>query len=147
MTENTKPEVDEFDDIDEVAEAPVEEAAKEEKPAKAKKAPAKKPAAKKAKAKKEDELPEGAKVITYVGQGETPPRKINFINRQEFVRGRPTVVTDAIVLAKIEGNQCFVEGEVDPEEIADMDEEAAKAANAQRAEDKAVDAAYKKKHG
>jgi hypothetical protein len=142
MTEENQTEVDDFDLEDEVVEAPAEEAV-EEKP-KAKKAPAKnkrKAPAKKAKAK------DGENVFTYVGKGEDSPRRIKFMGRQTFIRGEATEVTDEIVLAKVKINPCFVEGVVDIEDIADADEDAAAKANAQRAEDKRIDAAYKKRHG
>lgn len=107
----------------------------------------KKPKAKAAEKVKKEKVPEGAEVFTYVGRGETPPVKTNFMGRQTFVRGRATVVTDPIVLAKIKINPCFVAGEVDMEDIHEADEKARKEADAQRAEDKRIDAAYKKKHG
>lgn len=86
-------------------------------------------------------------VFTYVGGGEDSPRKINFMGRQEFIRGRATQVTDPIVLAKVKVNQCFTEGEVDPEDLHDYDEEERAKAAAQRKEDAEVDAAFKKRHG
>lgn len=106
-----------------------------------------KPKKAKAKADKKEKVPEGGEVFTYVGRGETPPVKTNFMGRQTFVRGRATVVTDPVVLAKIKINPCFVAGEVDIEELHEADEQARKEADAQRAEDKRIDAAYKKKHG
>lgn len=106
-----------------------------------------KPKKAKTKADKKEKVPEDGEVFTYVGRGETPPVKTNFMGRQTFVRGRATVVTDPVVLAKIKINPCFVAGEVDMEELHEADEQARKEADAQRAEDKRIDAAYKKKHG
>ena len=152
MSEENQTEVDDFDLEDEVVETPAEEA--EEKP-KAKKAPAKnkrKSPAKKAPAKNKRKSPakkakDGENVFTYVGGGEDSPRRIKFMGLQTFIRGEATEVTNEIVLAKVKVNPCFVEGEVDIEDLADADEDAAAAANAQRAEDKRIDAAYKKRHG
>lgn len=139
MSEDNTQEIDDFDDVEEVEQA---EPAKEEKPKPAKKAPAKK-----AKAAKKKKVPEGTKVFTYVGGGEDSPRKIKFMGRQTFIRGEATEVSDPILLAKIEVNPSFVEGEVDPESLHDADEAAAEKAAAQKAEDKKLDKKYKKLHG
>lgn len=88
-----------------------------------------------------------AHVFTYVGQGEDPPRKINFMGRQEFVRGRATEVVDELVLDRISKNPCFVEGEVDMEDLHKQDEAAALKADARRKEDAHVNMAFRKKHG
>lgn len=94
-----------------------------------------------------EDVPEDATIITYIGQGEDPPRVINFMGRQKFVRGKPTPVTDQSLLMKIADNPCFVEGEVSAEELHDSDEEAREAAEEQRAKDKAKNARFKKRHG
>lgn len=87
---------------------------------------------------------EGTRTFTYIGHGEDPPRKINFMGKQQFVRGVPTEVSDMEVLAKLEGHRCFVEGEVDQEMLHDQDEAAIKAADRQRAEDRRTHDAFKK---
>lgn len=101
---------------------------------------------------KDDELEEANKVaegevFTYVGGGEDSPRVINFMGMQQFVRGRATAVTNPVVLSKIRNNPTFVEGEVDEEELYAYDEKAKAEADAQRAEDRVVEAAFRKKHG
>lgn len=84
---------------------------------------------------------------TYIGGGEDSPRVINFMGKQKFVRGVLTPVTDPEVLAKLEGGvKTFVKGEADQETLHRIDEEAKEKADLQRAEDKATDARFKKKH-
>jgi len=75
-------------------------------------------------------------VYTYVGGGEDSPRVIDFMGLQKFVRGKPEEVTDQVVLRKVRNHPCFVEGEVEEEEIHDYDLKAKKEADAQRASDK-----------
>lgn len=74
-------------------------------------------------------------IYTYIGMGDTPPERINFMGRQKFRRGDSTEVTDPIVLNKVKDNPCFVLGEVEQEVIHDNDEKAAKKAQAQRDRD------------
>jgi len=74
-------------------------------------------------------------IYTYIGQGDSPPHLINFMGRQQFVRGTATEVTDPAVLAKIDGNGCFVKGQVDQSLMFERDEEAKKKAQAQREQD------------
>lgn len=88
----------------------------------------------------------GAKIFTYVGAGEDPPRKINFLGLQEFIRGKAVEVTHPTVLGKLQGHPCFVEGEVEMEDLHDQDEEAMGLADAKRKQDLKVNAAYAKKH-
>ena len=63
-------------------------------------------------------------IYTYVGSGEKPPSKIDFMGMQKFVIGKPEEVTDELVLQKIKGHPCFVEGEADADEITKRQEEA-----------------------
>lgn len=93
----------------------------------------------------EDEDEDGI-VYTYVGAGTEPPVKINFMGKQVFIRGKATTVTNAEVLAKLKGHPCFVEGEVDQEDLHDQDEEATVKAEKQRKIDEAVNKAFQKKH-
>ena len=86
----------------------------------------------------------GAYVYTYVGGGEGSPHMINFMGMQRFTRGVATEVTNPKVLAKIAINPCFVEGEVDMDELHKYDEEAKVIADSQRAKDIAVNNAFKK---
>lgn len=85
-------------------------------------------------------------IWTYIGGGEASPRKINFMGKQEFIRGKATVVTDPEVLAKIKGNPTFVKGEADEETLHKIDEEAEREANEQRAADLKINAEFAKKH-
>lgn len=91
--------------------------------------------------------PRAGRVFTYIGQGEDPPRKINFMGVQEFVRGKAVEITDPAVLRKVKSNPAFKEGEVDMEALHAQDEEAAKKADRRRAVEKKIQAAYFKKHG
>jgi len=86
-------------------------------------------------------------IFTYVGAGETSPVKINFMGKQTFIRGRATEVTDPIVLAKVVNNQCFVRGEVELEDLQDIEDEGIELAAKNRKADKAADDAFKKQHG
>lgn len=81
-----------------------------------------------------------AKTYTYIGGGADAPQLINFMGKQEFMIGDPTEVTDPEVLAKIGGNQCFVEGEADRKEIIKEAKKAQEKAAAQLVEDKMVNA-------
>lgn len=86
-------------------------------------------------------------VYTYVGKGESSPQRINFIGRQEFVRGRAVEVTDELVLAKIENNPTFIKGEADAELIQAIDDEGHAVAEANRKIDNQMDENFKKQHG
>lgn len=92
-----------------------------------------------------DDLPEN--IYTYVGKGEASPQRINFIGRQEFIRGRPTVVKDPLVLNKIKGVPTFVEGEADPELLQDIEDEGSAVADKNREVDKKMNETFKKQHG
>lgn len=97
-----------------------------------------------------DDLPETkakGHVYTYVGKGETSPQRINFMGRQEFVRGRPVEVTDPLVLRKIQGVPTFVKGKVDPELLQDIEDEGIAVAEKNRKMDAQMDANFKKQHG
>lgn len=87
-----------------------------------------------------------SETFTYIGVGEEPPRKINFMGVQEFVRGKETPVTDPVVLAKLKGHPCFVKGAFSMEELHARDEAAAVKAGKQRKEDAVLNEAIKKKH-
>jgi hypothetical protein len=127
-------EVDDFEGVDETAETTEEvEEVVEEKP--------KKKAAKKAPAKAKGD------VYTYIGGGADSPRKINFMGRQVFVRGKATEVKDPEVLKKVKNNPSFTQDKVDEEFLHDMDEKAAEAEAEQTAINKKIDDSFKKKHG
>lgn len=87
-----------------------------------------------------------AEIFTYIGVGDEPPRKINFMGMQEFVRGKATEVTDQRILAKIRTNASFIEGEVEMELLHERDEKATKKAEEQRGIDKRINALFHKKH-
>jgi hypothetical protein len=140
----TEPEAEVLDEFDDVTEEVTEEVDADEADAEEEVKPAVKPKAKpKAKAKKADK----GTLVTYIGKGETPPNRINFMGRQEFVRGHAVNVTDPIVLAKVVTHPCFMEGKVDPAVLAEADEAAGAEADAQRSDDKKVNAIFKKRHG
>lgn len=90
------------------------------------------------------DVPKG-KLFTYIGAGEDPPRKINFMGIQEFVRGKAVEVSDKLVLSKLKAHPCFVEGEVEMEKLHTQDEEAVSKADQRRKEDMKVNAAFHKK--
>lgn len=85
-------------------------------------------------------------IFTYVGGGEDSPQVIDFMGKQKFVRGKAVEVTDASVLAKIDGHHCFVRGEVDPETLYENDLEAKEAADAQRNRDARMQATIVKRN-
>lgn len=95
---------------------------------------------------KETKGKKDGEVFTYVGKGEESPNRINFMGKQEFVRGRPTEVTDPDVLRKIRGNPTFVEGEADAELLQQIEDEGAEHSNSNRKADKIMDAVFKKNH-
>lgn len=94
------------------------------------------------------------RTFTYVGAGETPPRKIMFMGVLEFVRGKPVDISvnaeNKVILGKLAGNPSFVEGDVDEDKMQEIlheqDEDAARNADAQRLADRKLNAAYAKKH-
>lgn len=86
------------------------------------------------------------RAFTYVGGGYNSPQIINFMGRQEFVRGKLTEVTDPYLLAKLPGVTTFVEGTADAELIHKIDQEGNSHYNKQRKEDAIVNARYSKKH-
>jgi hypothetical protein len=65
---------------------------------------------------------------TYIGAGATPPQLINFMGMQVFMRGELTTVTNPVVLGKIKGNPCFVQGEYPKEKLMENDKQAEKCA-------------------
>ena len=87
----------------------------------------------------------GDNVYTYVGAGDAPPHVINFMGKQEFVRGEAVEVTDPVLLAKIVNNASFVKGSVDPKTLYKADAEAAKKAEEQRKADAKTHAEFQKK--
>ena len=95
---------------------------------------------------KTDEKKPKGKTFTYVGAGESSPRKINFMGKQEFVRGKAVEVTDENLIKKIEGNPTFVEGQADEETLARIDEEGEEEAETQRRQDAKTNALYTKQH-
>lgn len=91
-----------------------------------------------------DETAGNSKTYTYIGGGEASPNVINFMGQQKFVRGQAVEVSNPELLNKLENHPCFVAGEMSLEEIHNRDTEAAEKAEAQRAEDKRVQANFKK---
>ncbi len=96
----------------------------------------------------EDETEDSEEVegetYTYVGGGESSPNKIKFMGKQEFIRGKATVVSDASLIKKIESNPCFVKGSVKAEVLHEMDEAANQKADAQRGVDRKLNEHYQK---
>lgn len=88
-----------------------------------------------------------SKVFTYVGGGESSPQVINFMGRQKFVRGRAEEVTDEKLLAKIVNNPSFVRGEVEPEDLQELEDSGIAVANKNREVDKKMNEAFLKEHG
>lgn len=74
-------------------------------------------------------------MFTYIGQGDAPPHRINFMGRQWFVRGELTEVKDPDLLAKIKTNPCFVNGPVDKDEMYAQDDIEKEKAEKRREED------------
>ena len=83
--------------------------------------------------------------FTYVGSGEDSPNVINFMGRQEFVRGEEQEVSDPTVLRKIENNPSFVKGKFGLKGIQEMDKKAKAKADKQRAKDDKTNVAAKKR--
>lgn len=92
------------------------------------------------------EVSGSGKIFTYVGAGDTPPHRIEFMGLQRFVRGQPTEVINPVVLRGIIGNPSFVEGEVDQDTLFNADEVESKKAEEQRKADKRLNDAFTKKH-
>ena len=67
-------------------------------------------------------------VFTYIGMGDTPPEKINFMGRKVFVRGVPTEVNDPKVRAKLALHPCFTQDKVDRKKLEENDEQEARLA-------------------
>lgn len=86
-------------------------------------------------------------VFTYVGKGESSPRRINFMSKQEFVIGRSVKVTDKELIRKLKGNPTFVVGKADPDLIQQIEDEGAELADENRKIDKKMNAQFKKQHG
>lgn len=82
---------------------------------------------------------------TYIGGGEDAPQMTNFMGLQEFIIGEETEVTNQTVLAKIRSNPTFVEGTVERKKIFTDAKQAKEKADAQRTDDKIVDAREKKR--
>lgn len=95
----------------------------------------------------EEEVEEEGEVYTYIGRGEESPTKINFMEQQQFIKGRATVVSNPTLLKKIKNNPCFVKGKVDAEDLQEMEDEAVKHADNNRKADKQMDAQFKRTHG
>lgn len=95
----------------------------------------------------EEEVSEN--IFTYIGGGEDSPRVINFMGLQKFVRGKPTEVTNKLVLDKLKNgtHKTIVPGTVDQEDLHEQDEEAVKEADQQRQKDKVTQAAAMKQSG
>lgn len=85
-------------------------------------------------------------VYTYVGKGADSPRKINFMGKQEFIRGEAVTVTDPALLAKIAKNPSFVAGEVKQQDIIAVDEAGEAREKEVRAKDAKIQASFSKKH-
>lgn len=85
-------------------------------------------------------------VYTYVGTGDTPPAVINFMGRQEFVRGEPVEVVDEAILPKLQNNPSFIKGTVEMRELHARDKAAAHEAAEKRQADALVQQNYARKH-
>lgn len=59
--------------------------------------------------------------FTYVGDNNHPPAEINFMGREKFKLNVAKEVTDEKVIAKLEGNPCFIKGA--PKEEAPVSED------------------------
>ena len=54
--------------------------------------------------------------FTYVGDGNQSPAEIHFMGREKFKLNVAKEVTDEELIAKLKGNPCFVEGEVEQDD-------------------------------
>ena len=95
------------------------------------------------KSEQEDQAP---KTFTFVDRGPLPVRKVN-VHGTDFFLGKAAEVTDPALIKVLEGNPCFVEGEVTPEDLASYTEAATKAEAIQRAKDKKLNAEVMKIYG
>ena len=91
------------------------------------------------------------KTFTYVGAGTDSPAVIKFMNQIVFRRGEPTNIEDIeanqLIIFKLSGNQCFIEGGVEAETLFKIDEEAKVRSRRIEEEDKKIDLLLKKKNG
>ena len=85
--------------------------------------------------------------FTYVGAGQSPPPVINFMGKEEFVRGEGKVVTNTEVLHKLRNHPCFINGVVSQKELYQRDKEASVIAEKNQQRDKKMNVAFLKKHG
>lgn len=74
-------------------------------------------------------------IYTYIGAGHEPPSVIKFMGIQSFIRGKATPVTNPTVLAKIKNHPCFVNGEVEADELVERDSKEDKRVEEQRQKD------------
>lgn len=93
-----------------------------------------------------DDNAEG-QVVTYVGKGESSPPRINFMGQQEFIKGRPTKVSNGLLFSKIQYNPTFVMGEAEPELLQQIEDEGLAVAEANRKADRLMDQQFKRVHG
>jgi len=82
--------------------------------------------------------------VTYIGQGEDPPRVIDFMGQHRFIRGQVAYVKNGALLEKIRNNPCFAMGEVGMETLHENDTKAKELADAQRKADAIANARFTK---
>lgn len=82
--------------------------------------------------------------VTYIGQGEDPPRVIDFMGQHRFIRGQVAYVKNGMLLEKICNNPCFVMGEVGMETLHENDAKAKELADEQRRADIIANARFTK---
>lgn len=87
-----------------------------------------------------------ARTFTYIGGGADSPRSINFMGKQKFVRGKSVEVKDPEVIAKLEGNPTFIEGEADDDLLDQIDEDGKTEEEKQQRRDLIKNQEYVKKH-
>ena len=89
--------------------------------------------------------------FTYKGSGATPPHKIKFMGKVDFIRGQVTDIIDNkqndLILFKLQNHPCFVEGSIDEMEMIKADAKEQERADRIKKEDMQIDANLKRKHG
>ena len=87
-------------------------------------------------------------IFTYIGKGLDSPVSINFMGKLRFTRGVAREVENTEenkrIIKKLNGNPCFVNREIEFEEIERLDKEEETRVNKIRSEDREIDKNFKK---
>ena len=88
--------------------------------------------------------------FTYIGRGTDVPEHIKFMGQINFTRGEPVPLdlteSNKHIIMKLQNNPCFVQGVVESDLMTRLDQEAIARAKRIEGENRAMDAAFFKKH-